>query len=81
MEITSYDYNFNSSKKEYRLWCLRNAIEYIGYTKTIEELLVIYRKLKIENVKDDIKSILFPYEFVLTQDIAVYCDELGLYIK
>ena len=81
MEITTYDYNFNSNRKEYRLSCLREAIAYIGYIKTIQELLTIYKKLKIENVKDDIKSILFPYEFVLTQDTAIYCDELGLYIK
>lgn len=81
MEITSYDYNFLSKSKEQRLKCLRNAIEYIGYRKTIEELLAIYRNLKIKNVQDDIKSILYPYEFVLTKDIAIYCDELGLYIN
>ena len=81
MEITSYDYNFLSNSKEYRLRCLRNAIEYIGYKKTIQELLLIYKNLKIKNVQDDIKSILHPYEFVLTQDVAIYCDELGMYIK
>lgn len=81
MEITSYDYNFLSKSKEQRLKCLRNAIEYIGYRKTIEELLAIYKKMKIKNVQDDIKSILYPYDFVLTKDVAIYCDELGLYIK
>jgi len=79
-KLSNFKYAFFRSKEQRKI-ALNEAIQYNGYYQTIQELLSMYKKLKNENIKHDIKSILFPYEFTLTQQTEIYCDELQLFIK